>query len=125
MEKVHILQENEAICDERIDDIQDVIVELSNVHKIAFHLNISYIENLIFKALYQNDEKFIFFVENNITLILDYFIKTNLTLLTYMIYFNSSLNESIKKLNTINIEEIIYFMIKDNVIDILRFMYMQ
>ncbi len=125
MEKVHILQENEAICDERIDDIQDVIVELSNVHKIAFHLNISYIENLIFKALDQNDEKFIFFVENNITLILDYFIKTNLTLLTYMIYFNSSLNESIKKLNTMNIEEIIYFMIKDNVIDILRFMYMQ
>ena len=116
MVQARLLRENETIYNGKNEKRQEVVVELPNFQKICFIFDISDIDSAFWGDLDYSNDDFIFFVENNIEKILEPAKKRNLTLLTYITYLSSSsLEETLQKLNTLNIEDIVYAMLKDDV----------
>ena len=124
MVQARILREDETIYNGKNEMRQEVVVELPNFKKICFVINIGEIDSAFWGDLDYSDDDFLFFVENNIEKILEPAKKRNLTLLTYITYLSSSsLEETLQKLNTLNIEEIVYAMLKDDVMYKLNSLY--
>ncbi len=126
---------------EYVEDIRDVekhlvdnlygrsqfIVRLPHLQGLLFEIEYDYFINEI-TADFSGGEDYIDFIVcyENTDNILKSLVRKALTTLTYIIYFiTSSIDETVKRLNTLEIEEFVWVMIQDDVDEIFTDLYNQ
>ena len=126
---------------EYVEDIRDVekhlvdnlygrsqfIVRLPHLQGLLFEIEYDYFINEI-TADFSGGEDYIDFIVcyENTDNILKSLVRKALTTLTYIIYFITSyIDETVKRLNTLEIEEFVWVMIQDDVDEIFTDLYNQ
>lgn len=126
---------------EYVEDIRDVekhlvdnvfgrsqfIVRLPHLQGLLFDIEYDYFINEI-TADFSGGEDYIDFIvcHENMDNILKSLVRKSLTKLTYTMYLTTnSIDETVKKLNTLEIEEIVWCMIQDDVAEIFNYLYRQ
>lgn len=123
---------------EYVDDIRDVEKHLVDVDgKSQFIVRLPHLQGFLFDIEYDffineltadfsGGEDYIDFIVcyENTDNILKSLVRKTLTTLTYIMYFTTnSIDETVKRLNTLELEEIIWCMIQDNVDEIFTYLY--
>lgn len=115
-------------------DIRDVeeyltdnqfIVRLPHLQGLLFNIEYDYFINEI-TADFSRGEDYIDFIVcyENMDDILKSLVRRTLTTLSYSIYLTTdSIDEVVKRLNTLEIEEFVWCMIQDNVAEIFTYLY--
>ncbi len=118
MSKVHII-ENPIYTVE-----SEIAIKLPDYKFLTFDLDRDYFENEITNSIPQeNFYDFICCCDEH-DYILDSSIRKGLTTLSYILYMTTnSINETVKKLNSLDIEEVVWCMVCDDVIDRFRALY--
>lgn len=101
------------------------IVRLPHLQGFLFEIEYDYFINEI-TADFSGGEDYIDFIvsHENMDNILKSLVRKTLTTLSYIMYFTTnSIDEIVKRLNTLELEEIIWCMIQDNVDEIFTYLY--
>lgn len=103
------------------------IVRFPHLQGLLFDIEYDYFINEI-TANFSGGEDYIDFIvcHENMDNILKSLVRKSLTKLTYTMYLTTnSIDETVKKLNTLEIEEIVWCMIQDDVAEIFNYLYRQ
>lgn len=133
------MEEKKMLQVDYVKDIRDVekhlvdnlcgrsqfIVRLPHLQGLLFEIEYDYFINEI-TADFSGGEDYIDFIVcyENTDNILKSLVRKTLTTLSYIMYFTTnSIDETVKRLNTLELEEIIWCMIQDNVDEIFTYLY--